>query len=260
MKITIITSNQKRHNYLINELSKTFTKIYVIQEKKSNNFSVEKHLFNSNKLFTQYNEKVSEAENKILKFTKFENSKNIKLLKLNFNEINTYDFSKIEEFFKSNIYIVYGCSFLKGEIANSLIKNNAINIHMGISPFYRGASCNFWALYDNNPHLVGATIHKLSFGLDNGPIIYHAVSNKKTTIYEYTMYAVKSAFHSIIDKIQNNELFNIVPKEQIKTNLIRFSRKSDLNEITLQNFFNKTIDINKKKFDKKILINPFFLD
>ena len=30
---------------------------------------------------------------------------------------------------------------------------------MGVSPYYRGCDCNFWALYDNNPHLVGATIH-----------------------------------------------------------------------------------------------------
>ena len=30
---------------------------------------------------------------------------------------------------------------------------------LGISPQYRGSSCNFWALYDNNPHLVGATMN-----------------------------------------------------------------------------------------------------
>jgi len=43
---------------------------------------------------------------------------------------------------------------------------------MGISPYYRGNDCNFWALNDNNPHLVGSTIHLLSKGLDNG---FHVV-------------------------------------------------------------------------------------
>ena len=47
---------------------------------------------------------------------------------------------------------------------------------MGISPYYRGTDCNFWALYDNNSHLVGSTIHYLSKGIDSGPILYHAIS------------------------------------------------------------------------------------
>ena len=50
---------------------------------------------------------------------------------------------------------------------------------MGISPYYRGTDCNFWALYDGNPHLVGATIHYLSEGLDSGDIAYHVFSEYK---------------------------------------------------------------------------------
>ena len=62
---------------------------------------------------------------------------------------------------KSDLFIVFGSSFIKNEwLINFLIKK-AINIHMGLSPFYKGSSCNFWALYDNPEH-VGATIHYLS--------------------------------------------------------------------------------------------------
>ena len=68
---------------------------------------------------------------------------------------------------------------------------------MGVSPYYRGADCNFWALYDNNPHYVGATIHLLSKGLDSGPILYHALSNRKENVFEYSMSTVVSAFHSL---------------------------------------------------------------
>ena len=48
---------------------------------------------------------------------------------------------------------------------------------MGVSPYYRGADCNFWALYDSNYHLVGSTIHYLSKGIDSGDIIY--LENRK---------------------------------------------------------------------------------
>ena len=89
----------------------------------------------------------------------------------------------LNSFLKSDMYIVFGSSFIKGELANFLIKKKAINIHMGVSPYYRGTDCNFWALYDNNPHLVGATIHFLSKGLDNGPILYHAMSKIRKNPY-----------------------------------------------------------------------------
>ena len=95
---------------------------------------------------------------------------------------------------------------------------------MGVSPFYRGTDCNFWALYDNNPHLVGSTIHMLSKGLDNGSILYHAMSNIKNDPFEYTMSTVKSALHSVSERINNNTIFNIKPELQNKKIEIRYSK------------------------------------
>ena len=77
---------------------------------------------------------------------------------------------------------------------------------MGISPYYRGADCNFWAMYDGNSHLVGATIHMLSKGLDSGSILYHAMSKKNKNPFDYTMLAVKSAFMSLVNNIKNKKL------------------------------------------------------
>ena len=85
----------------------------------------------------------------------------------------------MKDLLKSDLYIFFGSSYIKGPLVNFLIKKKAINIHMGISPYYRGADCNFWAMYDGNSHLVGATIHMLSKGLDSGAILYHAMSKKK---------------------------------------------------------------------------------
>ena len=52
-----------------------------------------------------------------------------------------------------------------------LVKKKTINIHMGVSPYYRGTDCNYWTLVDDNPHLVGATIHMISKGLDSDQIL-----------------------------------------------------------------------------------------
>ena len=96
---------------------------------------------------------------------------------------------------------------------------------MGLSPFYRGSSCNFWAVYDENPEFVGATIHLLSKGLDSGPILYHAMSDIKTDPFEYSMSSVKSAFHSLAKKIKDKSIFSITPLIQKLDLEIRYSKK-----------------------------------
>ena len=140
-----------------------------------------------------------------------------------------------------------------------LIKKKAINIHAGISPYYRGTDCNFWALFDNNPHLVGSTIHFLSRGLDNGPILYHAISNIKTNSFIYTMSSLKSAFHSLAEKINGNLLKKIKPLKQSKKNQIRYSKKMDFNEEILKKYYKKKINLNFKKTKNNFLKDLFIL-
>ena len=46
-----------------------------------------------------------------------------------------------------------------------------INIHVGITPRYRGVHGGFWAVYEGRPDLAGTTIHTVDAGVDTGAII-----------------------------------------------------------------------------------------
>jgi methionyl-tRNA formyltransferase len=46
-----------------------------------------------------------------------------------------------------------------------------INIHVGITPRYRGVHGGFWAVYEGRPDLAGTTIHRVDPGVDTGAII-----------------------------------------------------------------------------------------
>ena len=177
-----------------------------------------------------------------------------------FGDLNQCSKNSLSDFLKSDIYVVFGSSYIKGELVDFLVKQKAINIHAGISPYYRGTDCNFWALYDGNPHLVGSTIHLLSKGLDSGPILYHAMSNIKTSPFEYTMSSVKSAFHSIAEKIKDNSILKIKPIIQDKSKELRYSKKNDFNEEIVKKYFEKDINLNQNKFDNHLLKEPFFLN
>jgi methionyl-tRNA formyltransferase len=46
-----------------------------------------------------------------------------------------------------------------------------INIHVGITPRYRGVHGGFWAIYEGRPELAGTTIHLVDSGVDTGAIL-----------------------------------------------------------------------------------------
>ena len=261
MKVTLFTSNNHRHNYLVNLLSNYSDELYVVQECKTLFTGQNDKKYQNKSIVGKYFNKVLEAQNKIFK-QEFVNkyNKNIKTLPILNGELNKLPLFYLEDFLKSDFYIVFGSSYIKGELVDFLIKKKAINIHAGVSPYYRGTDCNFWALYDDNPHLVGSTIHLISKGLDSGPMLYHAMSNLKTNPFEYTMSTVKSAFHSIAERIKDGSLLKIKPSIQDKNKELRYSKKSEFNEEIIIKYFQKKINLDKKKFDSSLLKDPYFLD
>ena len=65
----------------------------------------------------------------------------------------------------------------------SIPKYGIINCHPGILPNYRGCTCVEWAIYNNDP--VGNTVHLMSKGIDEGPILeYETLEIKDDYTYE----------------------------------------------------------------------------
>lgn len=50
-----------------------------------------------------------------------------------------------------------------------------INMHLGITPAYRGVHGGYWALAEGRADLLGTTIHLIDPGIDTGPVITHAM-------------------------------------------------------------------------------------
>ena len=259
MKITLLTSNNIRHNYLINLLSSVAEELFVIQECRTIFPGIVPGFYQTSPLMKKYFENVNNAQSKLFGYSYVNTlNKNTKILPVLSGDLNQCSMNLFSDFLKSDVYVVFGSSYIKGELADFLVKQKAINIHAGVSPYYRGTDCNFWALYDDNPHLVGATIHLLSKGLDNGPILYHAMSNVKTNPFEYTMSTVKSAFHSIAERIKDSSIFKIRPVIQEKNNEIRYTKKNAFSEEVVEEYFKKEINLNNYKFDRSLLKEPFF--
>jgi hypothetical protein len=79
---------------------------------------------------------------------------------------------RLKEYFaKTDRFVVFSSPYLKGELCDFLIERNALNLHVGIAPEFRGSAPNFWAEYLGRPDLVGAQVQRLAKGLDSGEIL-----------------------------------------------------------------------------------------
>jgi len=65
--------------------------------------------------------------------------------------------------------LIYGTSIIRAPML-SLAKDFAFNIHTGLSPHYRGTHCAFWPIVNNEPHMLGATVHECTADVDGGQI------------------------------------------------------------------------------------------
>lgn len=68
-----------------------------------------------------------------------------------------------------DVLLVYGTVVVGSKII-SQARIVALNMHTGISPYYRGADCAFWPIYNRELHMVGATVHECTKDIDGGRI------------------------------------------------------------------------------------------
>lgn len=80
---------------------------------------------------------------------------------------------KVNEIIELNpdLIISFGCSIIKDPLINKF-KRKFINIHLGLSPYYRGSGTNFFPLVNNQVECVGVTFMHIDSGIDTGEIIH----------------------------------------------------------------------------------------
>lgn len=82
---------------------------------------------------------------------------------------------------------------IKSEIIDKY-PNKAINLHISLLPWNRGADPNFWSFIDNSPK--GVTIHYLDNGVDTGDII----AQKQVEFSKYD--TLRTSYHKLHHEIQ----------------------------------------------------------
>ncbi len=86
--------------------------------------------------------------------------------------LKDFDVEKIKAM-QPDVLLVYGTSILPQEIID-IPKVACLNLHWGLSPYYKGTHCTDWAILNDELEKIGVTVHLLDAGIDSGPIVSQA--------------------------------------------------------------------------------------
>lgn len=75
---------------------------------------------------------------------------------------------------RPDVVLVYGCGMIREPLFSALPRNT-INLHLGLSPRYRGAATLFWPFYFMEPAYAGSTFHHIVAEPDAGDVIHQVV-------------------------------------------------------------------------------------
>lgn len=242
MKITVFTSNQPRHLSLICGLAGIADEVFAIQECNTVFPGRVADFFRKSDTMQTYFSRVIAAEEAVFGHIRFLPA-NVRSLSLKSGDLQSVEMDRLAPALQSDMYVVFGASYIKSPLVDVLIERGAINIHMGVSPYYRGSSCNFWATHDGNPDLVGATIHRLSRGLDSGAMLFHVLPEREAADpFVLGMRAVRAAHQRLIESITTGELLSLDAVVQDREQEIRYTRNADFDDNTAQEYLARGLD------------------
>lgn len=194
MKALVLTSDSPRHAYFTQTISRNFDLVGCIRESKGNYYS--NQISNSNLIKSHFHNLIS-AEHKFFGSSQWPPTcyKNIYKSQINLQEVISWAKS-----FDPLIIFLFGTSILSDDWLNAF-PNRVINLHLGLSPFYRGSATLFWPIANNEIECVGSTIHLAAKLVDSGKIISRVKPNLAVGDDYYTINykAIQAAVNAVPD-------------------------------------------------------------
>jgi hypothetical protein len=230
MKIAVFTSNQPRHVALIEKMAGIAEVVYAVQECNTVFPGKVADFFRKSEVMQRYFGHVMAAEEAVFGRPRFAPG-NVRQLPVKMGDVSQLAVADLEPALACDRIIVFGASFIRGPLCQRLVERQAVNIHMGLSPFYRGSSTNFWAMYDGRPDLVGATVHRLTAGLDSGDIHFHALpAADAVDPFVFGMRAVRSAHLALAEALRTGALLDEPAVPQDRSLQLRYTRNADFTD------------------------------
>lgn len=121
----------------------------------------------------------------------------------------------VEEIISINpdVLVCYGSSLIRSALLK-VFEGRFLNVHLGLSPYYRGSGTNVWPLINGELDMVGATFMYIDEGIDTGKIIHqiradvylgdspHSIGNRLISKMTETYCDIVARFENLSNEAQ----------------------------------------------------------
>lgn len=226
ISVVIITGDQLRHHYFANRLGEHFNLRGIVSESVYKP-PIEGSSQDMQDLRKHFAER-EEAEGRFFGSDAEFNMPGEDVLEISKGEANSEEVFKWIQSRDPDYLILYGSSIIRDPLLTEF-DGRTINMHLGLSPYYRGSGTNFWPLVNREPELVGVTIHLATLQVDAGAILKQVRPDIQPgdRNHDIGCRAVIAGTQTMIESIHGYDRGQIAPQPQPEGG--RLYRRSDFN-------------------------------
>lgn len=169
MRVVVFTSNAIRHKFVANVIADNASDVLIVSESKSSD-GVNREESRDPDPIQEHFRLRHEIERQYFTGHDWFAAKTLPIL---YKEVNLVYVYEVVRNFGPEMAVVFGASIIKTPLLSLIPLGKFVNLHLGLSPYYRGSGTNFWPFVNEELEYVGATLLHLDAGIDTGDIIAH---------------------------------------------------------------------------------------
>ncbi|SDL42015.1 Formyl transferase [Salinimicrobium catena] len=171
MKVVFLTSDSLRHKYIAASIAQEMELGLIISEKKSPKIQDTAAYGKKDAEFLaeHFQQRAKTEEELFGTYTDF--PPEVPRIDLPHGNINSEEVFEIITKTNPDLILLFGTSIIKDPLLGAY-QGKIINLHLGLSPYYRGSATNLYPYLFDEPECIGATIHLATEKVDEGGILY----------------------------------------------------------------------------------------
>jgi folate-dependent phosphoribosylglycinamide formyltransferase PurN len=177
MKLILFSGDHPRHLFVNKTALEFFDEVFiVIMQREELLPKPPNNLGNHDKkLFKLHFENRHHVESSVYgNLNAYEVFKSFNSIFIKPNELNTKLVADKVKEFNADFCFIFGVDLILDPVIDVLPKDK-INLHLGLSPWYKGGATLFWPFYHLEPQFCGSTFHQITRQADAGEIIHQCV-------------------------------------------------------------------------------------
>jgi folate-dependent phosphoribosylglycinamide formyltransferase PurN len=227
MRALVLTSTSLRHRYFAQAIGRAFDAPVALAEAKKNYYVAQR---SDSPFVARHFETIAEAEKNWFASAAEAGGPSVREV-ADINDPALVEWASGQGY---DVVCLFGTAILKGVWLDAF-PDRIVNLHLGLSPFYRGSATLFWPFFHRELECLGTTIHLATAKVDAGGILARVLPDLRAgeSYYDITSRLIRDSIDRFPAVVADYLAGRCVPSPQ-EAITGKLCRKADFSEDALR--------------------------